>query len=60
MSRSEWRNLLLLALAVVVITTAPYLLAWSKQGSDWKFSGFLFGVEDGNSYLGKMRLGAQG
>ncbi len=63
MSRSEWRNLLLLAFAVVVITTVPYLLAWSKQGAShggWRFSGFLFGVEDGNSYLGKMRLGAQG
>ena len=60
MSRSEWRSVLLLAVAVVVITTAPYLLAWSKQGSDWHFSGFLFGVEDGNSYIGKMRLGARG
>ena len=60
MSRTEWRNVLLLALVVVVITTAPYLVAWSKQNQDWHFSGFLFGVEDGNSYLGKMRLGARG
>ncbi len=64
MSRVEWRNVLLLALAVVAITTAPYLLAWAKQGEspqgDWRFSGFLFGVEDGSSYLGKMRLGARG
>lgn len=60
MSRSEWRNVLLLALVVVVFTTAPYALAWSKQTSDWRFTGFLFGVEDGNSYLGKMRLGARG
>ncbi|MEO8395485.1 MAG: hypothetical protein ABI700_21000, partial [Chloroflexota bacterium] len=60
MSRTEWRNVLLLALTVVVITTAPYLVAWSKQNDDWRFSGFLFGVEDGNSYIGKMRLGARG
>ena len=60
MSWREWRNVILLAVAVVVLTTAPYLVAWSKQGDDWHFSGFLFGVEDGNSYLGKMRLGARG
>ncbi len=60
MTHHEWRNVLLLALVVVAITTAPYLLAWSHQGNDWRFSGSLFGVEDGNSYLGKMRLGARG
>ncbi len=56
----EWRRVLLLAALIVVLATAPYALAWSKQGSDWRFSGSLFGVEDGNSYLGKMRLGARG
>jgi hypothetical protein len=60
MTRTEWRNVLLLALAVIVLTSAPYVLAASKQGTDWQFSGFLFGVEDGNSYLGKMHLGARG
>ncbi|MEP7293472.1 MAG: hypothetical protein ABI835_16930 [Chloroflexota bacterium] len=60
MTRREWRNVLLLALVIVVLTTAPYLLAWAKQGADTRFSGSLFGVEDGNSYLGKMRLGARG
>lgn len=65
MSRAEWRNVLLLALAVVILTSLPYELAWSRQGDSinpdlWRFSGFLFGVEDGNSYLGKMRLGARG
>lgn len=57
---TEWRRLLLLALLIVGLLAAPYGLAWSKQGSDWRFSGSLFGVEDGNSYLGKMRLGARG
>lgn len=60
MTRREWRNVLLLALVVVVLTSLPYVLAVSKQGQDWQFSGFLFGVEDGNSYLGKMRLGVRG
>ena len=60
MSRSEWRSVLLLALVVVVITTAPYCWRGRSREDDWHFSGFLFGVEDGNSYLGKMRLGARG
>jgi hypothetical protein len=45
---------------LVILTIAPYLLAWATQGPDWVFSGFLIGAEDGNSYLGKMRLGARG
>lgn len=60
MSRAEWRNVLLLALVIVAVTSIPYLLAWQNQAEDWRFTGFLFGVEDGNSYLGKMRLGARG
>lgn len=54
------RRALIYALLLLFITTAPYLLAWSRQDEDWRFSGFLFGVEDGNSYLGKMRLGGRG
>ncbi len=40
--------------------TLPYVLAWGRQGQDWRFTGFLFGVEDGNSYIAKMQLGAAG
>jgi hypothetical protein len=47
-------------LLLLFLTTAPYVLAWARQGEDWRFSGFLFGVEDGNSYLGKLRLGGRG
>ncbi len=65
MTRHDWSNALLLAIFVIVITTIPYELAWSRTGDSinpnlWQFSGSLFGVEDGNSYLGKMRLGARG
>ncbi len=59
-TRREWRNVLLFALLIIVLTTLPYALAYLKQNSQWTFSGFLFGVEDGNSYVGKMRLGARG
>jgi hypothetical protein len=56
----EWRRVWLVILAVTLLTTLPYILAARSGGKDWRFSGFLFGVEDGNSYLGKMRLGARG
>ncbi len=60
MRASEWRAVALIVLLVIVVTTVPYLVAASRQGADWRFGGFLYGVEDGNSYLGKMRLGARG
>ena len=52
--------MLVYGLALTLLLTLPYVLGWATQGSDHVFSGFLFGVDDGNSYLGKMRLGAQG
>lgn len=59
-TRREWRNVLLYALLIIILTTLPYAIGYSRQNSEWAFSGFLFGVEDGNSYVGKMRLGARG
>lgn len=44
----------------MVVTTLPYLYALIHQGSDWRFSGFLIGSDDGNSYIAKMLLGAKG
>lgn len=48
------------ALALLVITTVPYLVAWSAQTADWRYTGLIVGAEDGQSYLAKMRLGASG
>lgn len=45
---------------VLLWLTLPYFLAWGRQGEAWRFTGFLFGVEDGNSYIAKMQLGAAG
>ncbi|MBI5931380.1 MAG: hypothetical protein HY862_18880 [Chloroflexi bacterium] len=59
-SRQEWRRVSLYAVVLISLTVLPYLIAWVGQGSDWRFSGSLFGAEDGNAYLGKMRLGARG
>ncbi len=56
----ERRWLLGVILALMVLTTLPYALAWAHQGSTWRFTGFLLAVEDGNSYIAKMLLGRQG
>ena len=44
----------------MALTWIPYLLGYALQGDDWRFTGFLFGIEDGNSYIAKMLRGAQG
>lgn len=56
--RQEWRRVWIYALVLIALTTLPYVLAWAQGGGT--FSGFLLGVDDGYSYLGKMRLGARG
>lgn len=52
----EWRRVAALIALTLLITTIPYALGAGRDG----FSGFVFGVEDGHSYLGKMRLGMRG
>jgi hypothetical protein len=45
---------------LALVTTIPFLLAYERQGFDLRFTGSLFAVEDGNSYIAKMRRGAEG
>lgn len=59
-TRREWQRVFLFICIVLILTSLPYVIGWLTQGSNWSFSGFLFGAEDGYSYLGKMRLGARG
>ena len=49
---------LVFAICLVLVTAVPYLIAASQRGGE--FTGFLIGVEDGNSYIAKMLAGAQG
>ncbi len=60
MSRAEVRWLLVASLAVLLFASLPTLYAWSLADADHVFTGFVYNVEDGNSYLAKMRLGARG
>lgn len=48
------------ALVVMILTTLPYVIGFLSQGQDWRFSGFVFGVTDGNSYIAKMYSGTAG
>lgn len=59
-TRHEWRAVALFAGLVMALTLVPYVVGWLSGGDDWMFGGFVFGVDDGYSYLAKMRLGAQG
>ncbi|MFN8419124.1 MAG: hypothetical protein U0528_07765 [Anaerolineae bacterium] len=59
-TRREWRNVMLLATLILILTTLPYLIGWLSQTDSLRFNGFMFGTDDGNSYLAKMRLGARG
>ncbi len=48
------------AVTVMTATMLPYYLGFASQGSEWIFSGFILGLEDGNSYIAKMLSGAWG
>ena len=57
---SEWRWVVLFSVFTLALTSVPYLVGWAAAGDGWHFSGFVFGVEDGNSYIAKMLRGAHG
>ena len=57
---AEWRWAALGALVVMALFSAPYLFGFASQTAEWRFSGFLIGVDDGQSYLAKMGQGARG
>lgn len=45
---------------VMVITSLPYLTGYLSQGEDWHFNGFVFALEDLNSYIANMFSGSAG
>ncbi len=56
----EWRWAVLFSVFALALTSVPYLVGFAAAGDGWQFSGFVFGVEDGNSYIAKMLRGAHG
>lgn len=59
-TKQEKKWVIWFALIVMVVTTLPYIWGFIHQGTAWRFSGFLIGSDDGNSYLAKMLSGAKG
>ncbi len=59
-TKKERRTMLWVALGIVLVTSIPYLLGYARAGADWVYTGFIFGVEDGNSYIAKMLSGTAG
>ncbi len=59
-SRAERSWVFKVSIVVMLFTSLPYLLGYAMQGEELRFSGFIFAVEDGNSYIAKMLGGAQG
>lgn len=57
---SERKWVVVFSVLVMVATTIPYVMGFVNQGEDWRYTGFIFGVEDGNSYIAKMLSGASG
>jgi len=57
---AEFRWVLLASLAVLLFASLPTLYAWHLADADHLFTGFVYNSEDGNSYIAKMRLGAEG
>ncbi len=45
---------------VLLFTGLPYLIGYAAQGAAYRFSGFVFALEDGNSYIAKMLTGTFG
>lgn len=58
--REERRWVAWFAVVALAITAIPYLLGYAVQGDHWIFSGFVFGVEDGNTYIAKILTGYKG
>jgi hypothetical protein len=59
-TQPEWGWATAFTVAVMALTTVPYLVAAAGQNANWRFGGFLLAVEDGNSYVAKMSEGAHG
>ncbi len=65
MQASEYRFVLTFSIIVLIVTSIPYLLGAAMvqepaKTEKYVFGGFVYAVEDGNSYLTKMQVGAAG
>ena len=57
---SERHWVLIFSCLVMITTTLPYVVGFAVQGQEYRFTGFVFAVQDGNSYIAKMLGGTFG
>ena len=60
MKNKEWRWVALVALALMIVSSLPYLVAWAATPEGARFTGLLVNPLDGHSYIAKMRQGLDG
>jgi hypothetical protein len=60
MKSQEWRWLAVVTLALMLVSSLPYLIAWAAAPEGAHFTGLIFNPQDGNSYIAKMRQGLAG
>lgn len=60
MKKKEYSWVLGYAVLLALVTTLPYLIGYFVETEEWLFTGFVLGVEDGNSYIAKMLSGSEG
>src|SRR5437763_1311748 len=58
--RAEWRWVARVAAVAAAVSSLPYIAGCLSSTPAWRFGGFVLGIEDGNSYIAKMSLGARG
>jgi len=56
----EYRFVLAFSVVALLVTSIPYALGAALASDERVFGGFVYAVEDGYSYLAKMRQGAEG
>jgi hypothetical protein len=59
-NRREWLTAVTLSLIIMIVSSLPILYGVLTATPEQPFSGFVIGLEDGNSYLAKMQLGRSG
>jgi hypothetical protein len=56
----EWRFVLAISALALLVTCIPYAVGAAAATPERAFGGFIYAVDDGYSYLAKMRQGAEG
>ncbi|MGQ9625893.1 MAG: hypothetical protein ACUVV0_03195 [Anaerolineae bacterium] len=59
-TRAEMLWALKWALVALILTSLPYLWAWSQQTEEFAFTGLVYDVKDCTTYLAEMHQGAEG